>query len=279
MVEGTGLATARASDGTTIYYEVWGRGEPLLFLSGLATDLRIWACQRMVFGRRYRCIAVDNRGSGRSGKPEGPYTLEQMAADAVAVLDAEGVGRAHVVGHSMGSYVAQVLAVEHPDRVRTLTLAGTACRHQPWRLELLARWQETARTQGVHAWARRAFPWLLGPRTAWTFGLFINLLWPIILQQPAHAFDSQIAALIGAPEDAPARLAGVEVPTLVVCGSRDTLTTPADAAEVAAAIPGARAVVLKGAGHGLMLESAADFNNAVLEFLAGVRQESASATG
>jgi len=273
------LATAQAGDGTTIYYEAWGRGEPLLFLSGLATDLRIWACQRLVFGRRFRCIAVDNRGSGRSGKPEGPYTLEQMAADAVAVLDAEGVGRAHVVGHSMGSYVAQVLAVDHPDRVRTLTLAGTACRHQPWRLELLARWQETARTHGVHAWARRAFPWLLGPRTAWTFGLFINLLWPVILQQPAHAFDAQIEALLGAPDGERERLGGLAVPTLVVAGSRDTLTTPADAAEVADLIRGARVVVLKGAGHGLMLESAADFNNAVLEFLTEVQRELSSATG
>ena len=160
------MATAQAGDGTVIYYETWGRGEPLLLISGLATDLRIWACQRLVFGRRFRCIALDNRGSGRSGKPDGPYSLEQMAADAVAVLDAEGVGRAHVVGHSMGSYIAQVMAVEHADRLRSLTLAGTACRHQPWRLELLDRWQETARTRGVHAWARRAFPYLLGPRTA-----------------------------------------------------------------------------------------------------------------
>ncbi len=162
------MATALAGDGTVIYYETWGRGEPLMLVSGLATDLRIWACQRLVFGRRFRCIALDNRGSGRSGKPEGPYTLEQMAADAIAVLDAEGVGRAHVVGHSMGSYIAQMMAVQHPDRLRSLTLAGTACRHQPWRLDLLARWQETARIEGVHAWARRAFPYLLGPRTAWT---------------------------------------------------------------------------------------------------------------
>ncbi|HET9772884.1 MAG TPA: alpha/beta fold hydrolase, partial [Acidimicrobiia bacterium] len=183
------MATARAGDGTVIYYETWGRGEPLLLLSGLATDLRIWACQRLVFGRRFRCIAVDNRGSGRSDKPEGPYTLEQMAADAAAVLDAEGVDRAHVLGHSMGSYIAQMMAVEHPDRLRSLTLAGTACRHLPWRVELLEGWRETAVTSGVHRWARRAFPHLLGPRTAWTFGLFINLLWPIILQQPAHAFD------------------------------------------------------------------------------------------
>jgi pimeloyl-ACP methyl ester carboxylesterase len=273
------LATAHAGDGTVIYYETWGRGEPLLLISGLATDLRIWACQRLVFGRRFRCIAIDNRGSGRSGKPDGPYTLEQMAADATAVLDAEGIGRAHVLGHSMGSYIAQVLAVQYPDRLRSLTLAGTACRHLPWRFELLERWQETARNHGVHAWARRAFPYLLGPRTAWTLGLFINMLWPIILQQPAHAFDSQIAALLGAPDGERGRLSGIEVPTLVVCGARDALTTPADAAEVAALIPDARVVTLKGAGHGVMLEAAPDFNAAVLDFLAAVEQHPATATG
>lgn len=273
------MATAQAGDGTVIYYETWGRGEPLLLVSGLATDLRIWACQRLVFGRRYRCIAVDNRGSGRSGKPDGPYTLEQMAADAVAVLDAEGIGRAHVVGHSMGSYIAQVMAVQHADRLRSLTLAGTACRHHPWRLELLARWQETARSHGVHAWARRAFPWLLGPRTAWTLGLFINLLWPMILRQPAHAFDSQIEALLGAPDCERDRLSDIAVPTLVVCGSKDTLTTPSDAAEVAGLIPDARLVTLKGAGHGLMLEAAPDFNAEVLDFLQAVDRQPATATG
>jgi pimeloyl-ACP methyl ester carboxylesterase len=273
------LATARAGDGTVIYYEAWGHGEPLVLISGLATDLRIWACQRLVFGRRFRCIALDNRGSGRSGKPSGPYSLEEMAADALAVLDAEDVGRAHVVGHSMGSEIAQVLAVTHPDRVRSLTLAGTACRHQPWRLELLAQWRETARKHGVHAWARRAFPYLLGPRTAWTLGLFINLLWPIILQQPGHAFVSQIEALLAFPDSERDRLSELAVPTLVVCGSRDILTRPVDAAEVASLIPDARLVTLKGAGHGLMLEAAPDFNAAVLDFLAGVDRLPQAATG
>ena len=131
----------------------------------------------------------------------------------------------------------------------------------------------------MHAWARRAFPHLLGPRTAWTFGLFINLLWPIILQQPAHAFDSQIEALLGAPDCERSRLSGIDVPTLVVCGARDTLTTPADAAEVASIITGARLVTIKGAGHGLMLEAAPDFNAAVLGFLGGVAAEVAEAAG
>jgi 3-oxoadipate enol-lactonase len=275
--EGKRVATARAGDGTVIYYETWGRGEPLLLISGLATDLRIWACQRLVFGRRFRCIALDNRGSGRSDKPAGPYTLEQMAADAVAVLDAEGVDSAHVLGHSMGSSIAQVLAVEHPDRLRSLVLAGAACRHTPWRIELLEAWRETALTSGVHRWARRAFPHLLGPRTARTFGLFINLLWPIILQQPSHAFDGQIQAVLGAPDCDRGRLAAVTVPTLVVAGAKDTLTTPADAAEVTSLIPDARLVTLKGAGHGLMLEAAPDFNAVVLDFLTAVDRHPADA--
>jgi 3-oxoadipate enol-lactonase len=273
------VASATSADGTVIYYETWGRGEPLLLLSGLATDLRIWACQRMAFGRRFRCIAVDNRGSGRSDKPDGPYTLEQMAADAVAVLDAEGISGAHVVGHSMGSYITQMMAVQYPDRLRSLTLAGTASRHVPWRMELLERWQETARDHGVHAWARRAFPHLLGPRTAWTLGLFINMLWPIILQQPRHAFDGQIEALLRAPDDQRGLLREVEAPALIVCGARDRLTTPADGAEVAALIPNSRLVTLKGAGHGLMLEAAPDFNAAVLGFLRDVDRQSASVAG
>src|SRR5207245_9497282 len=106
-----------------------------------------------------------------------------------------------------------------------------------------------------------------------------NLLWPIILQQPAHAFDSQIEALLGAPDWERGRLAGVAVPTLVVAGSKDTLTTPADAAEVVSIIPGARLVTLKGAGHGLRPEAAPDFNEAVLEFLAGVERQPTAATG
>jgi len=273
------VPTVRAADGTAIYYEAWGRGEPLLLISGLATDLRIWACQRLVFGRRFRCIAIDNRGSGRSDKPEGPYTLEQMAGDAIAVLDAEGIDRAHVVGHSMGSYVAQMLGVLHSDRLRSLTLAGTACRHQPWRLELLDRWRETARNHGVHAWARRAFPYLLGPRTAWTLGIFINLLWPIILQQPAHAFDGQIDAVINAPDCENRRLSGVTVPTLVVCGSRDSLTTPADAAEVVSLIPDARLVTLKGAAHAVIFDEPAGFNAAVLDFLRDVDRRPVTAAG
>ena len=103
----------------------------------------------MAFGRRYRCFALDNRGTGRSDKPPGPYSLDQMALDAIAVLDAEGVDRAHVIGASMGGVIAQIIGVLHPDRTRSLVLACTACRHHPWRRELLQEWADERR-RGRH---------------------------------------------------------------------------------------------------------------------------------
>ena len=87
------MPEVRADDGVKIAYDVWGRrdGPPVLLIQGLGTDARGWALQRMAFGRRYRCFAPDNRGVGRTGAVPGPYSLDQMARDALAVLDAEGV--------------------------------------------------------------------------------------------------------------------------------------------------------------------------------------------
>jgi pimeloyl-ACP methyl ester carboxylesterase len=272
------MPTARAGDGAGIYYETWGRrgGEPLLLIPGLTADLRIWACQRLVFGRRYHCIALDNRGSGRSDKPPGPYSLAQMADDALAVLDAEGVEAAHILGYSMGSFAAADLALVHPERVRSLVLAGTTCRHHEWRRELLMSWVDLARTRGVPAMVRRASRWLLGP-AGQRFGVAINLLWPLLLSQPAHAFAAQVEALLELSDEAAVGLEAVNVPTLVLVGGEDRLTPPADAEEVAALIPGSSLAVIPGAGHGLMVEAAPDFNAAVLAFLAEASFASAAA--
>ncbi len=105
------MSYVRTSDGCRIHYRVTGRSSapPVLMIQGLGMDKHGWDIQRLVFSLRYRVIALDNRGSGRSDKPIGDYDLRQMAADAVAVLDDVGVERAHVVGASMGGAVAQLL--------------------------------------------------------------------------------------------------------------------------------------------------------------------------
>ena len=129
------MAMARANDGTRLHFQVLGRrgAPPVLLIAGLGQELTGWTLQRLAFASRYCTIAFDNRGVGRSDKPAGAYSLIEMADDAVAVLDALGIDSAHVVGLSMGGAIGQVLAVRHPDRLRSLTLVCTACRNHPWR--------------------------------------------------------------------------------------------------------------------------------------------------
>ncbi len=262
----------RAPDGTRIHYEVAGnrRGEPVLLVQGLGTDLRGWAFQRLALGRRHRLYLVDNRGVGRSDAPAGPYDLEVMADDARAVLDAEGVEAAHVVGASMGGVIAQLLAVRSPERVRSLVLACTACSHQPWRRELLAGWSALATERGMAAVSAKALRWLIGPRHRRRFGVPLSVLAPLVLNASPAAFASQVAAILGQDDDAALALATISVPTLVVVGTQDVLTPMADAEELVERIPHAELVVLSGAAHGLMLDRAGELNAAVLEFLGSV---------
>src|SRR5882672_8683534 len=104
---------AMADAGIRLHYDLFGRrtGEPVLMIQGLGADSRGWFLQRAAIGSRYRGIVFDNRGVGRSDKPVGSYDLEQMAADAVAVLDTADVESAHVIGASMGGVLAQIMAV------------------------------------------------------------------------------------------------------------------------------------------------------------------------
>ncbi len=273
------MAFTRASDGTRIHYEVAGsrRGEPVLLVQGLGTDLRGWAFQRFALGRRHRLYLVDNRGVGRSDAPSGPYDLEVMVADARAVLDAEGVPSAHVVGASMGGVIAQLLAVQSPERVRSLVLACTACSHQQWRRDLLAGWAELATTRGMGAVSAKALRWLIGPRHRRRFGLPLSVLAPLVLNASPAAFASQVAAILGQADETAEALAAVTAPTLVVVGTQDVLTPMADAEELVERIPGAELVVLSGASHGLMLDRAGEFNAVVLDFLASVEPRRAAA--
>jgi pimeloyl-ACP methyl ester carboxylesterase len=115
------------SNGTRIHWDEMGAGEPLLLIMGLGYSREMWHRSRPILSERYRTIAFDNRGVGKSDVPVGAYTMAQMAADAVVVLDAAGVDRADVFGVSMGGMIAQELAIANPGRVRSLVLGCTAC--------------------------------------------------------------------------------------------------------------------------------------------------------
>lgn len=276
------MAYVRRPDGCRIHYEVTGRKDapPVLMIQGLGADKHGWDLQRFAFSRRFRVIALDNRGAGRSDKPHGDYSIDEMADDAVAVLDDLDVERAHVVGASMGGVIAQVIAVRHPERLRSLGLACTACRNQPWRVELLDSWARVAATRGLGRMAKEATRWMIGPRSFRRLVPVIGVLGPLGLGRPTHAFEAQVGAILAADDSLRERLGEITVPAMVIVGNQDILTPRGDAEELAEHIPTAELVVISGAAHGLMIEHATTFNRILGDFLQraeSVYQESRAA--
>jgi 3-oxoadipate enol-lactonase len=266
------MTYVRSTDGTRIHYRVTGRpgAPPILFIQGLGVDKNGWNLQRLATAPCYQAVALDNRGAGRSDKPHGAYSLEQMADDSIAVLDHAGVETAHVVGASMGGAISQILAVKYPERIRSLTLACTAGRNHPWREELLASWRDEALERGIGAMGRMAARWMIGPRSFRRVLPATGWLGPLALGRPAHAFASQVDAILAASDqhqELIELLPEITVPTLVLVGNQDILTPRGDSEDLAATIPTAELVVISGAAHGFMVEHATTFNRVLMEFL------------
>jgi len=277
------MATAKV-DSIELYYEEHGRGGPLLLIMGLAADSTAWMFQVPDFARRYRTIAFDNRGVGRSSRPPGPYTIHQMADDAAGLLDALDLPRAHVLGVSMGGMIAQELALRHPERVRGLVLACTYpepdAEVERQREFGMQRFGGTVTASGemeinLNALDPLMFFQHLLPRV---FNQsFIDRELPKLMQLFAGALQygfsmeailGQVAAVIG--HKATDRLHLIQSPTLVITGDADLLVSPANSDILARSIPGAKLMKIPGGSHGFNLETPEIFNRAVLDFLAGV---------
>ncbi|MFN8021469.1 MAG: alpha/beta fold hydrolase [Acidimicrobiales bacterium] len=274
------MAYARSSDGIRLHYEVLGRSSApaVLMIQGLGADKHGWDMQRFVLAARYRVIALDNRGAGRSDKPFGHYSLEQMADDAIAVLDQVGVEQAHVVGASMGGAISQIVALKYPERVRSLTLACTACRNHPWRRELLTEWATAASEQGMGSMTREAARWVIGPRSFRRLLPAFGWLGPLAMGRTSHAFVAQVRAILATDETMAERLDEITVPALVMVGNQDILTPRGDSEEIAERLPDAELVVISGAAHGFMVEHATTFNRVLLGFLDRVTAEQRAAS-
>lgn len=261
---------AIASDGARIHYEVTGltKRAPVLLVQGLGAEKNGWNPQRAALAFRHRTIAFDNRGAGRSDKPDGAYNLEQMADDAVAVLDACNVEAAHIVGLSMGGAISQIIALKYPQRVRSLTLVATACRNHPWREDLLQSWADIAQTKGMGTLGREAARWMVGPRSFRRLLPALGWMGPLQLLNSANAFASQVKAILATNDDELSlELSNITCPAMVVVGNQDILTPRGDAEEIASLIPTAELVIISGGAHGLTIEHATTFNKILLDFL------------
>lgn len=256
-----------AQDGTKLHVVEQGRGDPVLWLQGLNAPAAAWAVQLAHFSQTHRSIAPDARGVGQSEAPPGPYTTRQMADDAIAVLDACGVARAHLVGLSLGGAVAQEMALAHPDRVRSLALLATFATQDPRSRALLSAWRTLypliTSPELRDAWERQAYAWLFTDRF-WRSEASVRAALRFAHSQPMQltpGFLGQVDAALA--HDARDRLARLSAPTLVLHGALDQLSPVANGEELARLIPGAELLVLPDVGHAVNLEAQRAVNAAL----------------
>ena len=242
-----------------------GDGPPLVLIMGLGAAGDAWEPHVRAWNRGFRCLAVDNRGAGASSSPPGPWTTRDMADDYAALISALGLGPLTVVGLSMGGAVAQELALAHPHLVARLVLVSTWARCDPYLADLFTQIAQVREQAAAETFA--AMVQLLIWSRSWWAAHRLELQADRARAVPpvaARALAAQAAAC--ARHDALARLPGITVPTLVTAGSEDVFTPPPLAAEVAAAIPGSRLEIFRGAGHAHHWEALDAFNTLVEEW-------------
>ncbi len=253
--------------GAKIYWDEQGRGEPVLLIMGLAYPSQMWYRTRPLLASRYRTLALDNRGIGRSDVPQGPYPIALMASDAAAVLDAAGVESAHVFGVSMGGMIAQELALQYPAQVRSLilgcTAAGgpTAVRAEPEAIQMLIRREKMSPEQAAEA----AVPFIYDPATPRERideDLAIRRPW---FPSPA-GYAAQLQGILG--WEAYSRINQIVAPVLVIHGESDRLIPPANANLIAERIPGAKLVMIPRASHLFLSDQPKVAHRAIMDFLA-----------
>lgn len=239
---------AQAPDGAELAWTSKGDGEPMLLIAGQATAMDGWGPTAELLSRHYRVIRFDHRGIGLSGKGDaGRYTTRLLAEDAVAVLDAAGADLAHVYGHSMGGRMGQWLAIDYPQRVRTLILAATSGGRHP--------------DPGVQP-DQAALDALVSGDTSRLESLFFDAAW--VRDNPEATqtfFNSRASAWAKArhfkasrEHDAWRDLRSISAPTLILHGTNDALTPLPNGLLLREHIRGSVLVRVPGAGHGLHLD-------------------------
>lgn len=256
-------------NGVELYYEIHGSGEPLILIEGLGYATWQWFRQIDQLAASYQTIIFDNRGVGDSDKPDVPYSIDLLADDAAALLKSLGLSKVHVLGTSMGGFIAQKLALRYPELVRSLVLACTSFGGSnsvpitqeglDGMLNVVGPTLEDRIRQGFQAAFSRGF-WSAQPE------LIDKLVsWRLAKPTPRYAWERQFNA--GASFNAEDDLAQIQAPALILTGSEDTVVPPQNSVLLAQRLPHAQLLTVPGGGHLFFIEKAAEFNRYVLDFL------------
>lgn len=257
------------SGDSAIYYEDHGAGTPILLVPGLGGVSTFWAAQVPELAREFRVIIHDHRGTGRSARPLMEYSVEQMTADVLRVMDACGVQRAHLVGHSTGGAIGQTMALDHPDRIAAFVGANTWTHCDPY-FRHVFRFRSGLLERGhVDLYASA------GSFMLWSPDWIAANIERVEREEKIMRDNFPDPRVAIARIDAICRfdrrrdLSRIKAPTLIV-GAEDDMVTPAYfSRDLAKQIPGARLEMLPNGGHSCCQTRVAEWNKIVLKFLRG----------
>ncbi len=261
-------------NGISMYYEVQGKGVPLVMIQGFAGNHQAWFFQTQVFRKYYKVIIFDNRGIGKSGRPSEPYTIRTMADDVIGLMDYLNIDKAHVLGLSLGGLVAQEIAISYPGRVIKLVLGSTFAGSElndvhPEMMEALGIREGSTDVDIRSIDFRRLMNFMVS--SAFNKRMYRMVLLSLSKRSmksiDVNGYLEQMAAVTSFTTLD--RLHLIKAQTLVIAGTGDRIISPSMSDLLASRIPNARLVKVKGGSHAFFMEMRGRFNKEVLEFLRG----------
>lgn len=252
-----------------IHYERIGQGPTLMLVPGLGGAGAVWGKQFPAFTKHFEVITHDHRGAGQSSLSRIKYSVDQMANDALKLMDALKIEKAHYLGHSTGGAMGQVLAINHPDRIDGLVLSATWAKSDTYFKRSFAA-RKLALAAGPEAYLRASNlalfpPWFINQRTADLDAMEAMAVKNFGLPE---IWASRIDAI--SAHDRLARIAEIRHRTLVLCAEDDMVTPPYFAKQLAETIPNATLKTLKTGGHMCMVTVPEEYNRAVLDWLTAI---------
>lgn len=253
-----------------MYYHWQGQHDApvIAWIPGVGQDHLAWGLQVAVFAKKFRCLMLDSRDSGRTDRATEPYRGADMAADLAGLLDALQVPKINVVGLSLGGVVAQEFALNYPERLEKMALISTFPGGDPWLATLAGEWAKLYEKLGVAEFQRMVNLWLFTWRTYQNRPVFLETLVKRVSATHngpgAAGFARQ--SHVSVQHNVLDRLPEITAPTLVLVGDEDIVTPPRVARQLAEGIPNARLEIIPGAGHGGVAETPEPFNRQLMQF-------------
>lgn len=256
-------------NGISMYYEIHGQGIPLVMIMGLRRNLEWWYCQMPALSKEFKVIAFDNRGAGRSDKPDMDYSIRLFADDTACLMDALGIHNAHVLGVSMGGYIAQELALNYPGKVNSLILGCTSCGGKRTILMSEERIKKFTANEGLTPAEILSkdmdiyFSDSFIMKNPDKVQMFIDI--SLRYYQPADAFLRQFAAC--QKHDTSGRLGGLKLPVLIMTGDDDPLVPSKNSFILKELLPQAELYLFSRRRHAFFIEEAEKFNRKTIQFI------------